>query len=106
MLLKTESGKEKLAYLIHKISFFLNKVADIGALYGNLRTDNIILILDTKQTNIIDVRFLGFGNITYIEDSEEIHIPEQIEHLPPLMTSYLLKCQRFSKNSPNTINYA
>jgi len=105
-MLKTESGKEKLAYLIHKISFFLNKVADIGALYGNLRTENIILILDKQQSKILDVRFLGFGSITYIEGSEAMQIPEQIEHLPPLVTTYLLKCQRFSKNSPNAINYA
>ena len=45
-MLKSELGTEKLAYLIHTISFLLNKVADIGALYGNLRTENIILILD------------------------------------------------------------
>ena len=105
-MLKSESGKEKLAYLIHTISFLLNKVADIGALYGNLRTENIILILDKQNTKILDIRFLGFGSITYIEESDEMHIPEQIDHLPPLMTSYLLKCQRFSKKCPNAINYA
>lgn len=68
-------------------------------IYGNLRMENIIIKLDRKNEKIERIRFLGFGSLTTIENSEFMNIPEQLEHLPPDMTSHLLTLHRFSKKT-------
>ena len=45
-LLQSETGKSNLAYLVSQICYLLKKVSDIGATYGNLRLENIIITLD------------------------------------------------------------
>lgn len=70
-------------------------------IYGNLRLENIVIKLDRKLTTIERIRFLGFGSIITIEESDQIKIPDQLEHLPPDMTSHLLTMQRFSNRPPN-----
>lgn len=73
-------------------------MADVGAIYGTLRAENILIKLNSQQTAIDDIRFLGQGSLIEIDDSQMINIPVQIEHLPPDMTSYLLQIQRFNQN--------
>lgn len=68
-------------------------------IYGNLRMENIIIKLDRKNEKIERIRFLGFGSLTTIENSEFMNIPEQLEHLPPDMTSHLLTLHRFSRKT-------
>ena len=63
-------------------------------MYGNLRIENIIIKLDLSKKNILAVKFIGFGSLTNIEDSDEINIPDRIDHLPPGITKYLI--QRFA----------
>lgn len=66
-------------------------------MYGNLRTENVIVKLSRDMKKIEDVKFINFGYLIEIEDSDRIRIPDQIDHLPPDMSSYLLKIKRFSK---------
>lgn len=73
-----------------KICTLLKNIAHIGAMYGNLRTENILIKLSPNKKQIKNVKFLQFGHLIKIEDAENICIPDQIDHLPPDMTSYLL----------------
>lgn len=41
-----EVGKANLAYLIYQISYLLEKINEFGAMHGNLRQENIIILLD------------------------------------------------------------
>ena len=70
-------------------------------MYGNLRTENIIIKLDRMGKNILQVKFLGFGSLVSIEESDLIRIPDRIDHLPPDMTSYLVDTQRFTNKNTN-----
>lgn len=70
-------------------------------MYGNLRTENVIVKLSRDKKKIEDVKFINFGNLIEIEDADRIQIPDQIDHLPPDMTSYLLKIKRFSEQGSN-----
>lgn len=64
-------------------------------MYGNLRTENLILKLDPLSENIEDVKFLSFGNIFKIDSADQMVIPERIEHLPPELLKHLLNTERF-----------
>lgn len=86
-----ENGKIHLAKIIQTICELLKMIADIGAMYGNLRIENIIIKLDRSKKKILSVKFLGFGSLINIEDSDSIRIPDRIDHLPPDMTSYLVE---------------
>ena len=72
-------------------------MADIGAIYGNLRTENTLIKLD-KHSKIDSVKFLNLGTLKEIEQADHIAIPDQIDHLPPDMTIYMQSIKRFSKN--------
>ena len=95
-MLLEEDGNVHLAVIINTICELLKVIADIGAMYGNLRCENVIIKLDKGMKSIISVKFLSFGTLTNIEDADKISLPDQIEHLPPDMTSWLVKIQRFA----------
>ena len=65
-----------LANLILITCNFLQKIADNGMLYGNLRAENILIRMNKQNTKILSVKFLNFGSLSSIEDSECIHIPD------------------------------
>lgn len=94
-ILNQQDGRKYLAYLIYTICSLLKNIADIGAMYGNVRTENIMIKLDLAKTKIESIKFLSFGHIVQIEEADSILIPEQIEHLPPAMLSYLMNIKRF-----------
>ena len=91
-------ARANVAFLINQICNLLKAITDIGAMHGNMRTENIVLTLNKTQKQIKKVGFLGFGQLINIEESENICIPDRIDHLPPDMTSYLLKLKRFSSD--------
>ena len=75
-------------------------VAGIGALYGNLRTENVLVRLSRDLKSVEEVRFINFGYLVSIETVDTmLIIPDQIDHLPPDMTCHLLKLNRFSEES-------
>lgn len=82
----------------------LKGVADIGAIYGNLRTENTLIKL-SKDRTIECVKFLNFEVLKEIESADDIAIPDQIDHLPPDMTNHLLVNKRFSSKSDATVKY-
>ena len=59
-----------MARLMKTICELLKTIADIGMIYGNLRLENIVIKLDRKLTTIERIRFLGFGSIITIEESD------------------------------------
>lgn len=65
-------------------------------MYGNLRAENVIIKLSRDNKKIEGVKFVNFGHIIEIEEADKITIPDQLDHLPPDMTSHLLKIKRFS----------
>lgn len=85
-----------MAFLIHSICFLLQKISNVGGLYGNLRIENIIITLDQTKSIIKHVRFLGFECISTIEDAETMNIPDQIDHMPPDLINYFIQLQRFN----------
>lgn len=97
-MLRRDTGKTQLANLIQKICELLGNIANIGALYGNLRAENTLLKLDEEMTKIEYVKFLGFGSLVAIEDSEEIIVPDQIEHLPPDLLMHWTSMMKFDKD--------
>lgn len=70
----------------------------IGAIYCQLRPENIVLFFNEDQTKIENVKFLSFGNLTLVENAENILIPSSIDHMPPEMVSYLKDMKRFSEH--------
>ena len=62
--------------MVQSICRFLKSISDIGALYGNLRTENILLMLNRQQTKIISMKYLSFGTLVAIEDSEKMLYPD------------------------------
>lgn len=71
---------------------------DIGAIYGNLRTENTLIKL-SKENTIEGVKFLRGSMVREIDLVKLISLPEQMEHLPPDMITYLLLLKRFSGNN-------
>lgn len=55
-------------------------------MYGNLRTENIIIKINPKKKVIENTKFINFGCLVDIEQADNILIPDQIDHLPPDMT--------------------
>lgn len=45
-ILTSEHGMENLAFLIYSICTILKKISDIGAIFANLRMENVIVTLD------------------------------------------------------------
>ena len=74
-------------------------VFKIGAVYGNLRIENLLIKMSKDQTKIKAVKFLHFGHLVRLEEVENIFIPECIEHLPPDLISHLLRCKKFCDGS-------
>lgn len=71
-------------------------------MYGNLRTENIVIKLSRDNKKIEGVKFLNFGHLIEIEEADRIAIPDQVDHLPPDMTSHLLKIKRFSQDAKSS----
>lgn len=78
----------------------LESIAEIGELYGNLRLENIMIVLDTnaKMIKVKYVKFLNLSICHRIAESENITIPDKIDHIPPFMLRHLLKIKRFENN--------
>ena len=70
-------------------------------LYGNLRAENMVLKMNPCKSKIFDIKFLNFGSLSSIEDSEIMNIPDQIEHMPPDLIQHLIESMRFNNNSEN-----
>lgn len=51
-------------------------MADAGAVYGNLRIENILVKLDTAKTKVEGIKFLNVGNVIEIESAQNIVIPD------------------------------
>ena len=66
-------------------------------MYGNLRVENILLKLNSNQTKIEDIKFLNFSSLATIDNSEQMHIPDQIDHLPPDFLTNLIQSMKFIK---------
>lgn len=86
-----EVGKANLGFLISQISSLLDTINDFGAMHGNLRQENIIILLDSKHKSIENICFIGFEYLSQIEEENEYKVPNRIEHLPPDFNSFLLK---------------
>lgn len=74
----------------------LVNISNIGAVYANLRIENILIKLD-RNNKIENVKFINFCVMKEIESMDHMAIPEQIDHLPPDMTQHLLTLNRFNK---------
>lgn len=48
----------------------LKAVSSIGAMYSNLRTENIMIKLNAAKDKIEDVKFMSFGYLVKIENAE------------------------------------
>ena len=59
-------------------------------IYGHLRTENIIVTLDSSFKSILKVRFLNLEHISMIENASKMSMPDYIDHLPPEMLSFLV----------------
>ena len=51
-ILSGENGKANLALIIDSICDVLKMIADIGAMYGNLRVENLIIKMDNAKSTI------------------------------------------------------
>lgn len=65
-----------LAQIIQITCHFLKNVADAGAVYGNLRIENILVKLDTAKTKVEGIKFLNVGHVIEIESAQNIVIPD------------------------------
>ena len=54
------------------------------------------MIQTQTRAKIESIKFLNFGHIIEIEQSDQIKIPDRIDHLPPEMLKYLMKIGRFN----------
>ena len=70
-----KTGKIELANLIQSICYLLKSLSNKGMLYGNLRTENILLKLNYYKDKIENIKYLSFGSLTPIEESEKMNIP-------------------------------
>ena len=48
----------------------------IGAMYGNLRAENILLKLNEAKNKVECVKFLNFGYLLQIDNLENMRIPD------------------------------
>lgn len=72
-----KDGKRHLALLLRSACDFLKNIEDIGAMYANLRTENVIIMFDGPAKNdIVGIKFLNLGHMISIEDSEYLRPPE------------------------------
>ena len=90
-----EDGKRHLANMIKLVCELIQKLTDIGVMYGNLRTENLMIKLCPNHENIEDIKFLSFCNMVKFDQADQINIPERIEHLPPELLKHLMNIERF-----------
>ena len=83
--------------MILAICVFLKSISDNVILYGYLRIENILLKLKSDQTKIENIKFFNLSSLATIKNSEQIHIPNQIDHLPFDFFTYLIQYMRFVK---------
>ena len=62
-MLSSDDGKCQLAFLISEVCRMLQIVSKIGAIYGNLRLENILLKFNLSKYKIEGVKFLNFGSV-------------------------------------------
>lgn len=95
-MISKEDGKKQLANMIKTICELLENISNIGTMYANLRLENIVIRIDENKTRIEGMKFLSFGHLISIEDSEKLTVPDQVDHLPPDMLRYLSQNKNFS----------
>lgn len=71
-------------------------INNVGAIHGNIRLDNIIVILDRYNEQIIKVGFTGLEYLTKCDDSINLIVPERLDHLPPDVSIQLIKIWKLS----------
>ena len=54
----------------------IKSIADIGLMYGNLRTENVLLKFNKQMNNIQKVKFINFGTVVAIEDPVRMCLPD------------------------------
>lgn len=54
----------------------LKCISAIGAIYANLRTENIMIKLNAAKDKIEEIKFMNFGYMVEIESSEAMCIPD------------------------------
>ena len=89
-------GKSNISFIIKRISNLLVAVNEIGAIHGNLRLDNIIVIFDKAKEQIVKIGFTGFEYLTKCEDTMNLAVPDRIDHLPPDVSAQMLKIYKFT----------
>lgn len=67
-ILRQEDGKRELAKLIKIICVLLRNIEAIGSMHFNLRLENIAIKFN--KNSVEDIKFLGFGHLTEIEEAE------------------------------------
>lgn len=68
-ILMKDHGKEILASLIYKTCSFLKNVSESGAIYGNLRSENLLIKFNNTRTKIERIKFLCFGHVTEVDSA-------------------------------------
>ena len=63
-LLKSQQGHAQLVAIVTSICKLLQLIANIGALYGNLRIENILVKLSRNLQSIEQVKFINLGYLT------------------------------------------
>ena len=84
-------GKTNVSLLISHICLLLKATNNIGAMFGNLRLENIIVMMDRSKRLILKIGFIGFEYLTRCDEPKCLRLPDRIDHLPPDVTSFMLK---------------
>lgn len=90
-------GKANISMLIFYICQLLKATNNMSTMYGNLRLENIIVMLDRSKRLILKIGFIGFEYLTRCDDPKCLRVPDRIDHLPPDVTSFMLKYQCHSQ---------
>ena len=86
-----QSGKANLSFIIKRICNLMVAINNVGAIHGNIRLDNIIVILDRYNEQIIKVGFTGLEYLAKCDGSSNLIVPDRLDHLPPDVSHQLLK---------------
>ena len=84
-LLAAPRGLRHLAKVLQLTCSFLKEIEELGLNYGNLRAENMVVVMREDGQEIEGVRFINFGHTQEIGSSSAEHliVPEDIDHLAP-----------------------
>lgn len=68
-MLVEDNGLKHLAKLIQSICYFLDQIADMRMIYGNIKPENIMIKFDEKNEKIENVKFINFGAVIQLENA-------------------------------------